>query len=66
MNVLEALERKEVLEAAGGHGLRAGDCFAGRPSCFGVLHLNIRSVNKNFEEFVKYLEGINVEKVHVM
>lgn len=46
--------------------LDAGVCFAGGSSRFGVVHFNIRSIYRNFEELLIYLEKMDIEQIHVI
>lgn len=66
MNILETLELDEVPETAVVGELGAGECFAGGPSRLGIIHFNIRSIRKHFDELLVYLDSINLEKIHII
>ena len=34
--------------------------FTKKPNCFSTLHMNIRSLKKNFDDFIEYLSTINL------
>lgn len=66
MNILETLELDEVPGTTMTGEIGAGGGFVGGMSRLGIIHFNIRSIQKNFNELLVCLDKINLEKIDII